>query len=99
MPSVVSDYPSISGDGRYVAFRSNAFNITATDTSGDPADLPKVIEETETPEGQSGSKLLAEVVSPLVYEASRELMAALDQMESSLERATANIPDPTYPRR
>lgn len=35
-------------------------------------------EDSETPEGQSGSKLLSEVVSPLVKEASKELMAALD---------------------
>ena len=27
------------------------------------------------------------------------LMGALDEMESRLERATANLPDPTYPKR
>ena len=27
------------------------------------------------------------------------IMAALDQVESNLDRVTANIPDPTYPRR
>jgi hypothetical protein len=46
---------------------------------------------------QSGRHMQA--MSRALVDSLPSIMSALDQMESSLERATANIPDPTYPRR
>jgi hypothetical protein len=53
--------------------------------------------QVEAQVAQSGRHMQA--MSKALVDSLPSIMSALDQMESSLERATANIPDPTYPRR
>lgn len=63
------------------------------DSIGGP-DAERQVEEQVAQSGKQVQALTKALVASLP-----SIMAALDQMESSLERATANIPDPTYPRR
>jgi hypothetical protein len=58
---------------------------------------PDAERQVEAQVAQSGKQMQA--MSKALVDSLPSIMAALDQMESSLERATANIPDPTYPKR
>lgn len=58
---------------------------------------PAAERQVEAQVAQSGRQMQA--MSKALVDSLPSIMSALDQMESSLERATANIPDPTYPRR
>ena len=53
--------------------------------------------EVEAKVAASGKQMQA--MSKALVASLPSLMSALDDMESQLERATANLPDPTYPKR
>ncbi len=47
----------------------------------------------------AGSGRTMQAATKALVDSLPSLMSALDDMESRLERATANLPDPTYPKR
>jgi hypothetical protein len=53
--------------------------------------------QVEAQVAQSGKQMQA--MSKALVDSLPALMVALGQVEANLERVTANIPDPTYPRR
>lgn len=66
---------------------------TVGDALGDP-DAPRKVEEQAARSGrimQAGAQAMARSLPAL--------MAALDEIEASVDRAVSNLPDPTYPRR
>ena len=58
---------------------------------------PEAERNVEAQVAQSGRQMQA--MSKALVASLPSLMAALGEVEKNLERATANIPDPTYPRR
>ena len=58
---------------------------------------PHAEREVEARVAASGRTMQA--ATKALVESLPSLMSALDDMESRLERATANLPDPTYPKR
>ena len=66
---------------------------TVRDSVGDPYFDQRVAAEA----AQSGRTMQA--ASRALAASLPAIMAALDQARTELERATANLPDPTYPRR
>ena len=58
---------------------------------------PQAEAKVEAQVAQSGRHMQA--MGQALVESLPALMAALDQLETRMERVTANIPDPTYPRR
>ena len=66
---------------------------TVRDSVGDPYLDQRVAAEA----AQSGRTMQA--ASRALAASLPAIMAALDQARTELERATANLPDPTYPRR
>jgi len=58
---------------------------------------PQAERRVEAQVAQSGRHMQA--MSKALVASLPSLMAALDDVERNLERAAANIPDPTYPRR
>ena len=58
---------------------------------------PQAEREVEARVAASGRTMQA--ATKALVDSLPSLMSALDDMESRLERATANLPDPTYPKR
>jgi hypothetical protein len=58
---------------------------------------PDAERQVEAQVAQSGKQMQA--MSKALVDSLPALMVALGQVEANLERVTANIPDPTYPRR
>ena len=58
---------------------------------------PEAERQVEARVAQSGKHMQA--MSKALVDSLPSIMAALGQVEANLERVTANIPDPTYPRR
>lgn len=58
---------------------------------------PEAEQRVQTEVAQSGRQMQA--MSKALVASLPAIMAALDQAEKQLERATANLPDPTYPKR
>jgi hypothetical protein len=58
---------------------------------------PSAERQVEAQVAQSGRQMQA--MSKALVDSLPSIMAALGDIEQQLERATANIPDPTYPRR
>ena len=58
---------------------------------------PEAERQVEAQVAQSGKQMQA--MSKVLVDSLPSLIAALGQLESNLERVTANIPDPTYPKR
>ena len=58
---------------------------------------PQAEAKVEAQVAQSGRHMRA--MGQALVESLPALMSALDQLETRMERVTANIPDPTYPRR
>jgi hypothetical protein len=58
---------------------------------------PRAEAKVQAQVAQSGRQIQA--MSQALVESLPALMSALDQVETRMERVTANIPDPTYPRR
>ena len=58
---------------------------------------PEAERQVEAQVAQSGIQMQA--MTKALVDSLPSLMAALGQLESNLERVTANIPDPTYPKR
>lgn len=66
---------------------------TVADVVGDP-DAPRKVEQQAAQSGraiQAGAQAMIKVLPAI--------MAALDGVEASVDRAVANLPDPTYPKR
>jgi hypothetical protein len=57
---------------------------------------PQAERQVEAQVAQSGRQIQA--MSKALVDSLPSLMSAMDEVEKRLERATANIPDPTYPR-
>jgi hypothetical protein len=57
---------------------------------------PQAERQVEAQVAQSGRQMQA--MSKALVDSLPSIMAAMDEVEKRLERATANIPDPTYPR-
>ena len=58
---------------------------------------PQAERQVEAQVAQSGRQMQA--MGQVLVESLPSLMSALGDLESRMERVTANIPDPTYPRR
>lgn len=58
---------------------------------------PEAEQHVQAEVAQSGRQMQA--MSKALVASLPAIMAALDQAEKQLERATANLPDPTYPKR
>ncbi|MCF2515774.1 hypothetical protein LVY65_11975 [Sphingomonas sp. G124] len=58
---------------------------------------PEAEQRVQAEVAQSGRQMQA--MSKALVASLPAIMAALDQAEKQLERATANLPDPTYPKR
>ena len=58
---------------------------------------PNAEREVEAQVAASGRQM--QVMTKALVDSLPSLMSALGEMESRLERATANLPDPTYPKR
>ena len=58
---------------------------------------PEAERQVEAQVAQSGRQMQA--MGKALAASLPSIMAAMDEAERSLERATANLPDPTYPRR
>ena len=58
---------------------------------------PQAEAKVEARVAQSGRQMQA--MGQALVESLPALMSALDQLETRMERVTANLPDPTYPRR
>src|SRR4051794_22646283 len=71
---------------------------TVRDLAGGDPDLDRKVETQVTqamPRLQAGMKAMAASLPAMM----KAIEQAAESMEGSLDRATANIPDPTYPRR
>ena len=66
-------------------------------TVGDSVGDPDLDQRVAAEAAQSGRTMQA--ASRALMSSLPAIMAALDQAKDELERATANLPDPTYPRR
>ena len=71
-----------------------------------PADRAKRVRDEIGPEGQKNLEATIAQAGPqmramqkALVESLPSLMSALGDLESRMERVTANIPDPTYPKR
>jgi hypothetical protein len=58
---------------------------------------PQAERQVEAQVARSGRQIQA--MSKALVDSLPSLMSAMDEVEKRLERATANIPDPTYPKR
>jgi len=58
---------------------------------------PETQRQVEASVAQSGRQMQA--MGRALVDSLPSIMSALGEVENSLERATANLPDPTYPRR